>query len=127
MFAKFKRFFYILPVVSALLLLYIWNTTNPKDAGPFGVFIIFFIIYIFWLSIIFLVLRSGLIIFKKIYAHSKQQRNLSERRAYYVASIIAFLPVLLLGLNSVGQLELRDVALAFLFVSLAVFYVLKRS
>ncbi len=124
---KFNRFFYVLPVASVLLLLYIWNFTNPKDVGPFGVLVVFLILYIFWLSIIFLMLRSGLIIFKKIYARSKHQRHLSERRAYYVASIVAFLPVLLLGLHSVGQLELRDAALAVLFVALAVFYALKRS
>ena len=127
MFVRSKSFFYVLPVASILLLLYIWNVTNPSDAGPFGVLIVFLTLYIFCLSIIFLALRSGLIIFKRIYAHSKHQRHLSERRAYYVASIIAFLPVLLLGLHSVGQLELRDAALAVLLVGLAVFYVMKRS
>lgn len=127
MFVRYSRFFYIIPIASTLLLLYIWNTTNPKDVGPLGVFIVFLLLYIFWLSIIFLILRSGLIIFKKIYAHSKHQRHVSERRAYYVASVVAFLPVLLLGLHSVGQLELRDAALAVLFVALAVFYVIKRS
>lgn len=124
---KFNRFFYVLPVASVLLLLCIWNFTNPKNVGPLGVLAVFLILYIFWLSVIFLILRSGLIIFKRIYARSRHQRRLSEKRAYYVASIVAFLPVLLLGLHSVGQLELRDIALAVLFVGLAVFYALKRS
>lgn len=124
---KFNRFFYLLPLASVLLLLCIWNFTNPKDIGPLGVLLVFLILYIFWLSIIFLILRSGLIVFKRIYAHSKHQRRLSEKRAYYVASVIAFLPVLLLGLHSVGQLELKDIVLAILFVSLTVFYVLKKS
>ena len=53
--------------------------------------------------------------------------RIGVRKAYYVASILAFAPVLLLGMQSVGQLQIRDIVLMIAFVSIAIFYVLKRA
>lgn len=49
------------------------------------------------------------------------------RKAYYIASVLAFGPVLLLAMQSVGQLQPRDVILAASFLVIAIFYVVKRS
>jgi hypothetical protein len=41
--------------------------------------------------------------------------------------VLAFGPVLLLAMQSVGQLQFRDVLLVIVLLGLAIFYVIKRS
>lgn len=57
----------------------------------------------------------------------KRMSNVDAKRLYYIASTVAFLPTLLLAVQSVGQLSITDVLLAFVFVGLAAFYVFKRT
>ena len=49
------------------------------------------------------------------------------RKAYYIASAVAFGPVLLLALNSVRQLRVTDILLVGVFLALAIFYISKRE
>ncbi len=53
--------------------------------------------------------------------------RIGVRRAYYVASILAFIPVLTLAMNSLGQLQIRDILLVITLTAVAVFYVIKRT
>ncbi len=122
---------YALLLVSASLLLYIWNTTNPATISPAGILAVFVLLYFFWLSIFFIaihicyVLLGNTIVFR-LFAPRKKSRNLRQNTVYYVASVLAFVPVLILAIQSVNQLTVRDILLVFLFVLLAVFYVVKR-
>ncbi len=55
------------------------------------------------------------------------QAVVRRRRAYYLASIIAFAPVCLLAMQSLNQLKLLDLVLVVSLTALAGFYVLKRA
>jgi hypothetical protein len=109
------------------VLLLLWNLTNPVEIGPTGVFAVFVLLYIFWLGVAFAIVRLATYCFKKVYKKSVESKRFDGRVAYYIASVMAFIPVLIMAMQSVGQLELRDVLLVIIFASLAVFYILKRA
>lgn len=119
-----KVLLYLSPLVVLVGLFFLFNMTNPVDAGPLGIFAVFTLIYIFWLSIIFTLLHGGVAFVVKV--SGRKRINLGARKAYYVASVVAFIPVLITGMQSVGQLEIRDIILVFVFVGLAIFYIFKR-
>ncbi len=122
---------YIIPIVSLGVLLYMWNTTNPATVGPFGILLVFIVLYVFWLSVFFVFLHIGFLLLRKTslldsLRRRRQGKVFRTHIAYYVASILAFAPVLILAMQSVNQLTLRDVGLVVLFIGLMIFYILKR-
>lgn len=123
---------YLTPLVSISLLFYLWNTTNPGTVGPLGILFVFILLYLFWASTFFIVLHLGFYLFKKsslfrIFMNRRENKPFNWRMSYYVASIIAFMPVLLLAMQSVNQLTIRDILLVVLFTGLAIFYVTRRT
>lgn len=121
---KVSFLLYALPLAGLILLFLFFNMTNPVDAGPLGIFTVFTLLYIFWLGVFFICLQVGIVLFNKLF---RRKLVSNTRKLYYVASVVAFLPVLLLGIQSVGQLELRDIVLVVLFVGLIIFYIIKRT
>ena len=122
---------YLTPFVSVVLLLYIFNSTSPETIGPFGILTVFILLYLFWASIFFICIHFSFALIKNTAMFQKmlarrENKPFNWRMSYYVASIIAFMPVLLLAMQSVNQLSIRDVILVLLFVVLAIFYVVKR-
>ena len=129
--AKIHNLIYIMPVLAIIFLLLILNSTNPLDGGPVVILLVFILLYIVCAGLFFVLLNSGLRMASKLWARRKsinaREWRIGVRRAYYIASVLAFGPVLLLAMQSVGQLQLRDVLLVFVLLSLAIFYVIKRS
>ncbi len=121
---KLKRYIpYALPLASFMALILVLNQTNPLDVGPAGILLVFGLAYVFISSALYLLLT--LIMMALAYFVTIQVR--SKRKVYYLASIIAFLPVFLLALNSIGQLALKDLVLVVCLVGIACFYVMKRA
>ena len=58
---------------------------------------------------------------------NRENRPFNWKSSYYIASIIAFAPVLLLAMQSVNQLTIGDVLLVVLFTGLAIFYIVRRT
>lgn len=113
---------YLLPIVSFVGLTVLLNRTNPLDVGPAGILLVFGLVYVFISSSLYLLLTLVMMLL----AYFVTIRPTSRRKLYYLASIIAFAPVFLLALNSIGQLELKDFVLVFCLVGIACFYVVKR-
>lgn len=113
---------YLLPILSFVGLTVLLNRTNPLDVGPAGILLVFGLVYVFISSSLYLLLTLVMMLI----AYFVTIRPTSRRKLYYLASIIAFAPVFLLALNSIGQLELKDFVLVFCLVGLACFYVIKR-
>lgn len=115
---------YLLPVATLLALFYLLNTASPVDVGPLGIFAVFALLYLFWLGVFFTLLHGGIRLISKI--GKMKKRQISTVKAYYIASIVAFVPVMILGMQSVDQLEVRDVFLVGLFAVITIFFVIKR-
>ncbi len=117
------RGMYLLPIVFASIVLYVLNTTNPTTSGILGILVVFLLFYAFCLSVFFVFIHLSLIAARRI----GLRWNLDNRKAYYLATIVALMPVFLLALNSIGQLRFLDVFLVLCFVVFAGFYVLRRT
>lgn len=129
--SQYYKLTYLLPFISALGLFLMLTLTNPLTAGPGGMLVVFFLAYIFSASVLFIILHWGVGFVTRLMSRSKRfnvrEWSIGVRKAYYIASVLAFAPVLLLAMQSVGQLQIRDIVLMVAFVSIAIFYVLKRT
>lgn len=129
---KMKLLTYLSPLWFGLILFFLLETLNPLSSGPGGVLAVFVMIYLFTASVLFIVLHVGVGFVSKLLLKRKRivtarGYRIGIKRAYYIASVVAFGPVLLLALNSVRQLRLVDVLLVVLFLVLAIFYFSKRD
>ena len=113
------------------MLFVIFNVSNPVDIGPGGILIVFVLIYLFFASCFFILLHFGINILSRYLARRKsidhRHWQVGVRLAYYIASALAFAPVVVLAMQSVGQLQLRDVLLVTVLEVLAIFYIVKRG
>lgn len=115
-----------------LILLLVMSQIDPVSAGPGGILLIFVLVYLVVASLLFTILHWGVRVISTIISRrgarvTARSYRVSVRKAYYVASAVAFGPVLLLALNSVRQLKWTDILLVGLFLILAIFYITKRE
>ncbi len=123
---------YLIPLFALGALLLLVNLTDPVSVGPGGILIVFLLVYIFWAGLFFTLLHLGLSLASSVlirYRKSVTVRTykMGVKKAYYIASALAFAPVLFLAMNSVGQLQPRDVGLVLVFMTLIIFYITKRA
>ncbi len=118
-----QRLMYVAPFIFAIIIVYILNMTSPLSIGPGGILAIFILLYAFFLSLFFAVIYLA----TKLLTGINKKIHLPQRKAYYLATVLAFMPVFLLALNSIGQLGFLDVVLTLVLVSVAGFYVMRRT
>lgn len=113
-------------VVSAVLLAVLFETTTPATIGPFGVLVVFILMYITVLGALsFFILSLGRIIIK--ISPKEGRLPITLGRAYYYASVLALGPVIVIGMHSVGEVGLYELSLVTLFLVIACIYISKRS
>lgn len=117
------------PLIFASIILGLLVWTDPVGIGPGGVMIVLLCIYLECLSLVFVVLHFGLGWAGRIFRYRQSQgsnNTFSAKKAYYIGSVLAFIPVTLLAMQVFSGVQFTDVLLVLLFVSLATFYVIKR-
>jgi hypothetical protein len=131
-----KKVFTVLLLVSPFLiigLLYlVFQFSDPLTAGPGGVLGVFTLIYLGCLSVLFILLRFGLYWVRAMVTMYKKQPQTSRpvvgtKKAYYIASVIAFAPVTLLAMHAYSQLQVADIVLVVVLLTIAIFYIVKRG
>lgn len=93
------------------------NVFNPTDVGPNGLLVFFALVYGLCLVITISLLKMYRLLFR---------RKFHSIKLLYLASVIAFAPVMLLALNTLNQLEPMDVTLVIIFELLSIFYIARR-
>lgn len=123
-----QRLLYLIPVAAFATLLVLLNITAPDS--PAVIFLVFACMYLFYLGSFFVLLRAGTVAIGKIVPRSRRVMGrlgeIGTSKAYYVASVLAFAPVAVTAMQSLGQLQVRDVLLLAVFEVIAVFYLIKR-
>lgn len=100
-------------------------TTTPATAGPFGLLLIFITAYLSCLGLIsFFLYGVGRII--SYVLPKKGLRTISFKKAYYYSTVLAAVPVMLIGLQSVGAVGVYEIGLLIIFAVLGVVYITKR-
>lgn len=126
-----SRMVFAIPLISALVISVILIQTSPQSIGPAGILLVFLLLYVFFASCLFIVLWAGESGLRRVLGEDRVRKlpkwQLEVRRSYYIASVIAFVPVALLAMQSLGQLQLRDVFLVVILAGLVSFYVLRIS
>jgi hypothetical protein len=101
-------------VIGIILML---NLFNPTDVGPNGLLVFFALVYGLCLVLAVTALKLWRLAFR---------RKFNSIKMLYIASVIAFAPVMLLALNTLNQLEPIDIILVVLFEFLVLFYIIRR-
>lgn len=116
------RLIYVAPILLALLIVVVLSAVNPLEIKAIGILMVFLLFYFWFLSVSFIVIRSGAYLLRRVGFRS----FVGTKKAYYLATVVAVFPVFLLALNSIGQLQLLDALLVTLLVGLGCFYVQRR-
>jgi hypothetical protein len=117
-------------VVSAVLLAVVLRTTQPATVGPLGILAVFVLMYVLVLGVAtFLLFGASKVIYRisSLVTVKKPIHSLSLVRTYYFASVLALAPVMLIGMQSVGEVGIYDVLLVVIFVVIACIYISKRT
>lgn len=124
-----RRILVIAALVAAGGLIWVLQTTTPGGVHPLVVLLIFVMIYVLVLTVLTFFIFWASRVFTKLFHTGRmaQGAGTSFYRAYLYASVLAFAPVALLAMRSVGQQGIGDTLLVLLFEVLACFYVWRLS
>jgi uncharacterized protein (DUF58 family) len=117
-------------VVAVTLLVTLLQTTTPATIGPLGILIVFILMYVSVLCVLTFLLFSVSRVVEKITTSFTVKRaihQLSLRKSYYFSSVIALAPVMVVGMQSVGEVSFYEVMLVILFVAISCIYIAKRT
>jgi|SRR6185503_21376239 len=114
---------YVAPFAALILLGAVLNMTNPLESGPMVILVVFMLLYVLILS----ALSAALHLVGAVVRMVRPGRPFSLRRGYYMLTIIALAPVLLVALNTLGQLDALEIILILILVGLGCFYVVRRT
>lgn len=117
-------------VLAMVVLFILWQNTTPSTIGPLGILFAFVLMYIAVLGVLtFLLFGINKVIVK--FSTSTVVRRpigrMSLGRSYYFASVIALAPVMIIGMQSVGEVGIYELMLVVLFVAIACIYIAKRT
>lgn len=115
--------------VSLCLLMFLLNFTAPSSAGPFGILIVFFLIYLSSLGLVTIILfgaNKALRYSVAILDNFIKIKKMTLLRASYYASIIATAPVMVLALLSVGVSGWYSYLLVVIFVATGCLYMSRK-
>ena len=116
--------------IVGIILLYIFTATTPSSVGALGVLAVFLLLYLFTVLVITLVIITGHSLIVKLFYSNKAKAaamKLSAKNAYYYSSIVSLVPVALISLRSVGQLNIASIALLAVFTFTGVLYVARQA
>lgn len=126
----FGKIVLITGLVSAGLLLVLLNVTTPSTSGAVVILAVFLLGYVVMLSLVtFLIWGMSRVVVRLgsgLYRRGTIE-EMSMRKSYYYASVIALGPVILVGLQSVGGVSIYEVGLVGLFVVFGCVYIARRT
>lgn len=119
-------------LLSAIALFFILNITNPSDGGPAVILVVLLLIY--GLAYGFIVLMAMLLGYVyRLIAPSRPETTTSEeryrrrvRKQLAICGVLAATPILIISLNSIGQMDFVDGLLIVATEALAIFYLSKK-
>ena len=120
MFGKFKA---VVTVVSLVFLLAMMWTTTPSGVGPLGVLVFFTLCYIVSFGVMSTICRCFFVLKSKM---DKRHLGGEDKKSFYYGAVLAFAPVLLLGMQAFGGVGWLELLFVILAMVLACFLVAKK-
>ena len=115
-------------LVAIIAVMTLLNMTNPTTAGPLGILVFFIGAYVFCMCLFYalLVIAKSMIIRFVSEGRRTVIASVPQSKLYYYATVTALVPVIFLGMQSVGEVGIFEVILLGLFETLACFFIHKR-
>lgn len=117
-------------VIAVVLLTSMLYMTTPVEAGPLGILFVFILMYISALGMLtFLLFGISRVIAKlsRSFTVRRPLQVMSFQRSYYFASVLALVPVMFIGMQSVGRVGVYEIILILLFATISCIYIAKRT
>ena len=115
---------------AAIVLAILLQMTKPATVGPLGILVVFILMYVSVLgALTFLMFGISRLIVRLSTSVTIRRplQPLTLKRAYYFSSVIALAPVMIIGMQSVGEVGFYDLLLVVIFVSIGCVYIAKRT
>ena len=126
-----KKITTITSLVSLCLLIVCLNVTSPSTANPFEILLIFIFAYMSSLGVVtYLIFGINQLLaymLPLLVVSKKSYNRLTFNSSYYYATIIALAPILLMGMQSVGVVNIYGILLVLIFVFIGCLYVAKKN
>ncbi|MEO5950825.1 MAG: hypothetical protein ABIQ04_05265 [Candidatus Saccharimonadales bacterium] len=116
--------------IAIVLLVVMLYMTTPAEAGPLGILFVFILMYASALGMLTFLLFGLSRVIARLSRSVTVRRPLnvlSLQRSYYFASVLALVPVMFIGMQSVGQVGLYEIVLMVLFTTIGCIYIAKRT
>jgi hypothetical protein len=117
-------------VVSLCSLIVMINVTTPTNVGPFGILVFFGLMYLTLLGLVayfIFVINKMVVHLSTAFTIRKPLYLMSYKKALYFSSIVSATPVIILGIQTVGAVDLYETILIALFTVIGCIYVAKRA
>ena len=124
------RILTIATISSIFLLILLLSLTAPSSAGPVVILFAFILFYLSLLGIVTFLLYTGahfIYFLVQLFTNRIIRTKLSIRRAYLYATVIATLPMMAVGLYSVGGVKWYELILIALFGLIGIVYIARRT
>jgi hypothetical protein len=108
-------------ILSALL-----QSTTPSTVHPFGILMIFVLLYVLALGVLTFCLYGCWQLVARLTNRTGPEAGATLQRAYYFSSVLALAPVMLVGIRSIGRTGVYDTTLVIVFETIACFYIARR-
>lgn len=125
-----RRTIAIMTIASAGMLGILLFTTTPISTGPLGILAFFVFMYMTALGVLTFLFEGVSFMIPKILPVKNKRlkaRELSLRESYYYATVAALAPIMLIAMQSVGQVGVYQILLVAFFVVIAWLYVTNRT
>jgi hypothetical protein len=112
------------------MLFVLLTTTTPSTAGPLGILSFFICMYIAALGVLTFLFQGASLLLAKLSPMKRRKiipGGLSLKKAYYYASVLALVPIMLLAMQSVGEIGMYQLLLVGFFTFIAWLYVANRT
>lgn len=116
--------------VAILLLILLLHVTTPTTTGPLGILIVFILMYVSALGVLTFLIYGISRINARLSRTLMVKRPfeaLTLTRSYYFGSVIALVPVMIIGMQSVGEVGFYEIFLVGIFTIIACIYIAKRT
>ena len=117
-------------ILSTMLLIIVLQTTTPATIGPLGILFVFILMYVSALCVLTFLLFAVSKVVARLSSSMTVRRPIQQMeliRAYYFSSVVALAPVMLIGMQSVGEVGFYDVVLIVVFIIISCVYIAKRT
>lgn len=117
-------------VIAVVLLTSMLYMTTPVEAGPLGILFVFILMYLSALgALTFLLFGVSRVIARlsRSFTVRRPLQVMSFQRSYYFASVLALVPVMFIGMQSVGRVGGYEIILILLFTTISCVYIAKRT